>query len=195
MFYSHTADTDLSDSVRSVLRRIPATVVVVTSFVSGRPWGVTASSFTSVTLAPPVVSVCLFSHTAVIQAARLHGRVGISVLSADQVPVARAAALPGAPKFLELFSPEAEGLGETGMPHPAPDRRWDPHDGVAVPPAPSVHGALAHVDCAVSHLVTVGDHDVLFARVETVREGARDLAPLLYCDRDFYHLPDDPIES
>lgn len=195
MFYSYTADVELSDSVRSVLRRVPATVVVVTSFVSGRPWGVTASSFTPVTLAPPTVSVCLFSHSAVIQAARLYGRVGISVLSAGQVPVARAAALPGAPKFLEHFSPEAEGLGETGVPHPVPDRRWDPHDGVAVPPAPSVHGALAHFDCAVSHLVTVGDHDVLFARVAAVREGDAALAPLLYCDRAFHRLSDDPIES
>ncbi|GAA4519692.1 MULTISPECIES: flavin reductase family protein [Nonomuraea] len=195
MSFSHTAETGLRDSVRSVLRRVPATVVVVTSFVSGRPWGVTASSFSSVTLDPPIVSICLFSHTAVMRAARLHGRVGVSVLSADQVHVARAAAAPGAPKFLESFSPEAEGLGETGIPHPAPNRRWDPHDGAAVPPAPSVHGALAHFDCAISQVVTVGDHDVLFARVERVREGDAALPPLLYFDRDFYRLPDDPIEG
>src|SRR5690606_22106397 len=183
MNFSHTAEPGLSDSVRSVLRRVPATVVVVTSFVSGRPWGVTASSFSSVTLDPPVVSICLFSHTAVIRAARLHGRVGVSVLSADQVHIARAAATPGAPKFLESFSPESEGLGDTGVLHPAPNRRWDPHDGAAVPPAPSVHGALAHLDCAVSQVVTIGDHDVLFARVEKVREGGPALAPLLYYDR------------
>lgn len=195
MFYSSTVDGDLSDSVRSVLRRIPATVVVVTSFVSGRPWGVTVSSFSPVTLDPPIVSVCLFSHTAVVRAARLHGRVGISVLSADQVHVARATAAPGVPKFLESFSPEADGLGEPGALPTVPDRCWDPHDGVAAPPAPSVHGALAHFDCAVSRVVTIGDHDVLFAQVEGVRQGAAALAPLLYYDRDYYRLPNDPIEG
>jgi flavin reductase (DIM6/NTAB) family NADH-FMN oxidoreductase RutF len=195
MFYSPTVDASLQETMRSVLRRVPATVVVVTSFVGGRPWGVTASSFSSVTLDPPLVSVCLFSHSAVVQGARLHGRMGISVLSADQSAIARSVASPGAPKYLELFAPEGDALAEAGVPSPATDRRWDPHDGLAVPPPPSVHGALAHLDCAISQVLTIGDHDVLYGRVETVREGDERLQPLLYCRRSFFRLPDAPIED
>lgn len=195
MNYSHTVD-GVVGTMRSVLGQMPAPVVVVTAYVGGRPWGVTASSFTSVALDPPTVSVCLFSHTAIVQAAKLQGRMGISVLSSDQVHVARAAATPGAPKFLENFSPEAEWWTEGGVPLPVTDRRWDPHDGLTVPAAPSVHGAIAHFDCWVSQSVTIGDHDVLFGTVVGVR-AAEDSSKetLVYARRNFYSLSDSPLEG
>jgi flavin reductase (DIM6/NTAB) family NADH-FMN oxidoreductase RutF len=189
MTFSPTAEraAGLADASRALLGNVPAAVVVVTSYVSGRPWGVTASSFTSVSLSPPTVSVSLFSHTAVVHAIRLQGRMGISVLSADQVAVARAAAAPGAPKFLERFSPESESLDD-GAGLPTAGRRWDPLDGVAAPAAPSVHGALGHFDCRISDVVTIGDHDVLFGAVTAVRAGGPDAEALVYARRGFHSL-------
>ncbi|MDQ1627348.1 MAG: flavin reductase [Actinomycetota bacterium] len=181
--------------MRAVLGGMPASVVVVTAYVGGRPWGVTASSFSAVALDPPTVSVCLFSHTALVQAAKLQGRMGISVLATDQVHIARAAAAPGAPKFLEHFSPEGEWWTEGGVPLPVTDRRWDPHDGLTAPAAPSVHGAIAHFDCWVSQIVTIGDHDVLFGTVAGVRAADDSKQPLVYARRNFYSLSDSPLEG
>lgn len=179
-----------------VLARIPATVVVVTAYVGGRPWGVTASSFTPMTLDPPTVSVCLFSHTAVVQAARVQGRMGISVLASDQVDTARSSAAPGLPKYLEHACAENATMGEAGSPVSSSVRRWDPHDGLTVPAAPAVHGALAHFDCWVSQVVTVGDHDLLIGSVESVQTGDPASQPLLYAGRTFYSLAGArPLES
>lgn len=180
------AAEQVAEATRDVLRRIPGTVVVVTAWVDGRPWGVTASTFTAVTLDPPTVSVCLFSHTAVARAARVEARFGISVLDADQVAVARAAAEPGRPKFLDEVCAENEGLVELGLEVTRGSRSWDPHDGVPEPPAPAVHGAMAHFDCWLAQVVTVGDHDVLFGTVSDVRTAPSDRSPLIYVDRTFH---------
>lgn len=172
---------------------MPATVVVVTTYVAGRPWGITASTFTSVTLAPPTVSVSLFSHTATVDALRLHGVMGVSVLSAEQVDVARTAATPGQPKFLERFTPEAESSGD-GEPFGA-ELRFDPQDGVATRRAPSVHGAVAHFACRVSQVLRVGDHDVFIARVEHVQVAPGDDEVLVYAHRSFHSLTRGRLEG
>lgn len=188
MPFSPTVDNGVASRTRAVLAKMPAPVVVVTAYVGGRPWGATVSSFTPMTLDPPTVSVCLFSHTAVVQAARVQGRMGISVLASDQVATARAAAAPGAPKYLDYVCAENAAMVDDGAPVSLSSRRWDPHDGLTVPAAPAVHGALAHFDCWVIQTVKVGDHDLLIGSVAEVHTSASPNPPLLYAGRNFYSL-------
>ncbi|MEE2047653.1 flavin reductase, partial [Nocardiopsis tropica] len=58
MSIAETASPSLAeaDRFRATLRNHPAGVVIITASVEGRPVGLTATSFTSVSLAPPLVS-------------------------------------------------------------------------------------------------------------------------------------------
>src|SRR5688500_2335555 len=72
-----------ADEFRAALGRWPSGVSVVTSF--GRePVGMTVSSFFSVSLAPPLVGVCLDQKSATLPVILATGAFGVSVLSMDQ---------------------------------------------------------------------------------------------------------------
>lgn len=76
-------------------------VVLVTCRVAGRTWGATATSFTSVSADPPTVLVALAADSRAARAIAAGGSFGVLVLAAEHVEVARAAAVPGAAKFLD----------------------------------------------------------------------------------------------
>ena len=76
-------------------------VALVTCSVDGRTWGTTVTSFTSVAVEPPTVLVALRSDGRAARAIAADGRYGVALLSADQLELARAAALPGAAKFVD----------------------------------------------------------------------------------------------
>jgi flavin reductase (DIM6/NTAB) family NADH-FMN oxidoreductase RutF len=82
-------------------------VVLVTCSVGGRPWGTTVTAFASVSAEPPTVLVSLRSGTRGVRAIRATGRFGVSILSAEQVGVARRGAEPGLPKFLDALAAAA----------------------------------------------------------------------------------------
>jgi len=139
-------------------------VVLVTSWLDGRPWGVTVSSFASVSAEPPTVLVSLRSETASARAIAAAGRFGVSVLGRHHRAAARHGAKRGAAKFLERFS-EEDGRGVN----------------------PSIAGALAHLDCDVTEQVQVADHTIFIGRVRDVRT-AVDGEPLVYFRRAYRAL-------
>ena len=144
-----------SDLFRKLLRRHAAGVVVVTA-PGERPAGFTATSFTSVSVRPPLVSFCLdrgSSSWPVVEAAR---HVGVHILADRQESVARRFATKGIDRF-------------------AAPTRWRPGPyGV-----PVLDGTLAVLVCRVAERVPAGDHAIVLA--EPV-DGAytEDAAPLLY---------------
>ena len=75
-------------------------VALVTCSVDGRTWGTTVTSFTSVAAEPPTVLVALRSDGRAARAIAADGRYGVVLLSARQLELARAAATPGAAKFV-----------------------------------------------------------------------------------------------
>ena len=76
-------------------------VALVTCSVDGRTWGTTVTSFTSVAVDPPTVLVALQTDGRAARAIAADGRYGVVLLSAHQLELARAAAQPGAAKFLD----------------------------------------------------------------------------------------------
>ena len=131
-------------------------VVLVTGWVGERPWGMTVTSFASVSAEPPTVLVSLGSVTTSARAIRATRRFGVSILAEEQLAVARLGSEPGAAKFLEAFV--------------------DPGDESS--DSPVVTGALAHLDCELSEAVQIADHTILFGRVCAARVTQRDAAPL-----------------
>lgn len=84
-------------------------VVLVTSRVAGRRWGMTVTAFASVSVDPPTVLVSLGAGTASARAIEETGAFGVSILSRDQMTLAQYAATPGEPKFLDETA-EADAL-------------------------------------------------------------------------------------
>lgn len=117
------------------------TIVTARSAESGEPVGFTANSFTSVSLDPPLVLVCL-AHTSRGYAVFCEAEgFAVNVLAAHQEAIARRFATPGADKFAETpWHP-----GRTG--------------------APVLEDCLASFDCAMHQRLTAGDHDILMGRV------------------------------
>lgn len=140
---------------RNLLGRFATGVTVITlRLPEGPPAGMTANSLASVSLKPPLVSVCI-DHAAELYDALVQspGFV-INILEASQEPLARRFAA----KHLDRF----DGVGYRNSPegHPLLD------------------GALAWIECAPHATFEGGDHTIIVGRV--LRGGTTDRAPLVY---------------
>lgn len=142
---------------RRVMSRFATGVVAITAVepATGRPTGLAANSFTSVSLDPPLVGFCV-AHTSTTWP-RLRGadRLCVNILGGHQLEVCEQMAAKGGDKF--------DGIGWTGTP-----------DG-----APLIDGALAWIECSVEQEHVAGDHLIVVARVHALDEH-HDGAPLVF---------------
>ena len=144
---------------RKALGSFATGVTVITVDHEGKVHGMTANAFTSVSLDPPLVLVC------VDQRARTHAhlhakkRFGVNVLAADQQVISEYYA--GAAQDHQRAEQEAGA-------------RFDR----TAHGTPVLHGALAYLECRLHTAQDAGDHTIFMAEVEevVVREGD----PLLY---------------
>ena len=134
-------------------------VTIITVDLDGEVHGMTANAFSSVSLDPPLVLVCV-DHTTRTHA-HLHAkkRFGINVLSVDQRAISEYYARP------ERTHERAEA--EAGA-------RFDrtKHG------TPMLHGSLAYLECRLHSAQDAGDHTIFIAEVEDVI--AREGEPLLF---------------
>ncbi len=127
---------------RRVLGHFPTGVTVITASGHSNPVGLSVNSFTSVSLDPPLVCFFPAQRSRAWSAIRHSGRFCVNVLAADQAPVARLFATPGADRFRNL------------------DWAPAPHSG-----APLLGGVVAWIDCAIEAVAPTGDHDMALGRV------------------------------
>jgi flavin reductase ActVB len=151
------------------MAKLPTGVVMVTTTIDGKPWGLTVSACCSVSADPPLLLVSLGEKTASAGAIREIGRFGVSILSTRLLHVARFGAVQGKPKFVAEYC-----HGGRRDDSSAPVRQA----------IPRIFGALAHFDCVVDREVTVADHAVIFGRVTEVITDRADAA-LVYWERVF----------
>jgi len=145
------------------MTRVPGPVTIATTVdAADRAWGFTATSFTSLSLDPPLVSLAL-GRTASTHAAFVAADTFlVSVLAHDQAEVARRFAHSGTDRFAAGdMRPCERGL-------------------------PGLPGAAARLVCSLQAVLPGGDHSILVGRVEEV--AVTDAAPLVYCDRSFTRL-------
>lgn len=152
-----------SRDLRRALGTFATGVTVVTSLdPEGGAVGFTANSFTSVSLDPPLILVCLAKAARSRPAFSQAGRFAVNVLSEGQREVANRFATAGADKFAEVSS-RAEASG-----------------------APVLAGASAWFDCVTHDEVDAGDHVILIGRVLAYAQTAR--PPLGYCRGTYIKL-------
>lgn len=115
--------------------------VVTTADVSGRHWGFTASAFSSVSLNPPLVLVCLSGeadcHDAFVNGAGF----AVNILRSHH----RDLALQFATKTADKFQGTSFVAGERG--------------------SPVLPDALATIECIREETITAGDHTILIGLV------------------------------
>lgn len=124
----------------------------------------TASSFASVSLRPPLVLVCLDKTSRTLSLIAEARSFGVNVLSRDQEAISRAFSRPGLKPFAEL----SHTPGGTG--------------------APLLEGSVASIECSTHEVVDGGDHEIVIG--EVIACAARDLEPLLYYDGGYRSLSD-----
>ncbi|HYF16780.1 MAG TPA: flavin reductase family protein [Ramlibacter sp.] len=141
--------------LRQVLGSFVTGVTVITTVdAQGRRWGLTANSFTSLSLDPPLIlwnqSVTAPSHPVFRDAQRF----AVNILAEDQVELSRRFASAATDKFAGVAT--SEGLG-----------------GI-----PLVEGCAAWLECSREAVLPGGDHAVFIGRVE--RMDRRGRPPLVF---------------
>ncbi len=147
---------------RTVLSHFATGVVVITGRdAAGRPAGMTAQSFTALSLAPPLVLVCPARTSTTWP--RLSGRrFAVNVLGADQRAVSAAFARSGGDKFAGV------------------DWRDGPNG------LPLIAGAIAQLECDLESVHPGGDHYIAVGRVLTLAAVTPEPAPLIFFRSDYW---------
>lgn len=151
------------DEFRAVMRNLAEGVTVITTEADGEVFGVTATSFTSMSLEPPLVGVAL------AKTSRTHGAVGRSrkfaanILREDQAEIARKYAETMA---TDRFDRVDVKVGSTGM--------------------PLLLGVIGSLECRVTERFDAGDHTIFLGEVLeiTLDEGR----PLIYFQGEYRRL-------
>ncbi|WP_327674799.1 flavin reductase family protein [Kitasatospora sp. NBC_00458] len=128
-------------ALRRVYGAFPTGVTALAALVDGEPVGMTASSFVTVSLDPPLVSVCAALTSSTWPRLRRAARLGVSVLGGGQEGVCRQLAARGVERFAGL---DWHRTGEGAV---------------------LLDGSCAWFDCSVEREVAAGDHRIVLLRV------------------------------
>lgn len=153
----------VTDDFKEALSCWASGVSVVTTNAEGMLYGLTVSSFSSLSLDPPLILVCVANTNRLPDMVAQAGAFAVSILARGQERAsayfARSGRLP-TPDFVEI-----EGA-------------WTAHDQAVV------KNALAHLVCELHHAIPEGDHTILVGRVvHAACDGERE--PLLYYRRGY----------
>lgn len=152
-------------SFKRALGQFASGIAIVTSRdAEGLPVGLTVSAFSSVSLDPPLVLVCIDLRSGANHGIRENGHFAVSILSEQQEEWSRRFAQPGPEKFQGAgFALSTRGL-------------------LLVP------GALVHMECAVRAAHLAGDHTVYVGEILELQ--AAPGRPLVYHAGHYRRLDD-----
>ena len=133
---------------RTVCGEFATGVTVVTSGKAPAFHGMTANAFSSLSLDPPLILVCVDKGTHMLQVLQETPTFTVNILAASQQDLSNYFAKSdrnyGEAEFSDMNV--QYDLGATG--------------------APRIQGAIGYMDCAVHDIAPGGDHDIYIGRVE-----------------------------
>lgn len=153
---------------RDAVGRFASGVTVVTTAGPGGPHGVTVNAFSSLSLDPPMVLVCLSTagrSAGIIAAA---GHFAVNILATGQQRIANWFADRTRPTGAEVFREIPHRPSATG--------------------APLITGATAHLDCTLTQAVPAGDHMILIGTVVGLATAPTDAAALAFYQGRLYAI-------
>lgn len=140
---------------RQALGHFAAAVTVVTAKLkNGHLTGITVTAFSSLSLDPPLVLICIDKRARIHDHLVRDGWFAVNILAEDQETVSR-----------RFASSEPDPFREIGYTEAASG-------------APLIHNCIASIECKIVDLLPGGDHTIVVGEVEStkIREGK----PLLY---------------
>ena len=143
---------------RDMMARVCAPVTVVTTISDGAPAGATVSSFASLSLDPPLVTVAFDRKSRVLAQILAARRFGVNLLGHTQADLATLFATRDVDRFARID--------------------WHLDDGL-----PRLEGAAGWLECDLHQSVDGGDHLLLLGHV--VGASGAELLPLIYGYRTF----------
>jgi flavin reductase (DIM6/NTAB) family NADH-FMN oxidoreductase RutF len=143
---------------RQVASCFASGVTIITSGEEGAYHGMTASAFTSLSLNPPMVLVCVDRGARTLGVIESSGFFNVNILAGDQEDVSR--------RFAKRSEPGEDGMRDTVYT-------------LGKLGAPRIKGALAYFECRVALRYDGGDHVIFVGAVEG-GEIDDEAEPLLY---------------
>jgi len=139
--------------------------VITTRDVDGKPYGLTANALCSVSLAPPLLLVCIDKRAESHPAFERSGLFAINILGLGHEDLSRRFAVSGGDKFVDV----SYRSGTTGV--------------------PVLEGVLGVVECRVVAGHDAGDHTIYVGEVQHMEASRGD--PLLFFRGKYRRLGDD----
>ena len=155
-----------ADDFKGALASWAAGVTVVTTRHGKMVYGLTVSSFSSLSLEPRMIMVCFANSNHIVQMVQESRAFAVSILSEDQAEIAN--------WFSRSGRDPVEAYAEFTT------IEW--HTG-----SPIIAGAVAHLDCELESLIPGGDHSIALGRVVGANFDAT-LKPLMYYRRGYRKL-------
>jgi flavin reductase (DIM6/NTAB) family NADH-FMN oxidoreductase RutF len=153
------------NELRRVMGHFATGVTVITSIrTSGELHGLTANAFTSVSLIPPLLLVCIDKKAESYPCFDESKVFTVNVLAADQEAISRKFAVTGGDKFTGV----SYRIGANG--------------------APIIDGALAYLECRVTEKIDGGDHTIYIGEIEQAE--TKEGKPLLFFRGGYRELGD-----
>eukprot|EP00475_Leptophrys_vorax_P028977 TRINITY_DN42279_c0_g1_i1.p1 TRINITY_DN42279_c0_g1~~TRINITY_DN42279_c0_g1_i1.p1 ORF type:complete len:202 (-),score=36.35 TRINITY_DN42279_c0_g1_i1:184-789(-) len=183
------------ESMLEILRHVPAPVVVITAAYGDKNdetlkvRGMTCSSFTSVSLEPPFVSVCLRKGSLMMQVLEKASGFGVHLLNEENKQKSTDFAKPhetGVEPFNQAAgSWELVKIGDYLDPIPSnvPEGQVDED---LVKAVPVLHESMAALVCYRKMTFDAGDHIILIGQV--VATSSHDFHPLIYMNRHYHQV-------
>jgi flavin reductase (DIM6/NTAB) family NADH-FMN oxidoreductase RutF len=148
-------------ALRAVLGRFATGITVLTSADGDLVHGMTANAFSSVSLDPPLVLVCVQRGAVMLDTIAQNKAFAVSILGAEQEHLARYFASSARPAGIAQFD--------------AVDWAPGPYTG-----APLLGGAAAWLECELSSVYEGGDHTIFVGRVLSLGNGSGRSALLFF---------------
>lgn len=155
---AHRGAGEAVEDFRSTMRRVAATVTLLSTSWRGRRFGMTATSVTSVSFAPPSLLTIINQTASIYDPLLASGHFCVNVLFRNQG------------ELCDAFSGRRKGEERFQV------GNWASEDGI-----PFLRDAQANIFCEVDRVVPYGTHAVVIGKVCRAR-AKLEVSPLLYLD-------------
>jgi flavin reductase len=148
-----------STDFRNALGVFATGVTVITSRGEEHAYGMTANAFSSLSLDPPLILVCVISGTTGAETIEKNGSFAVNILAADQEQISRYFSWRDRPRGAEAFDEIPHGVSATGC--------------------PIIEGSAGYLDCRLAASHEAGDHMIYIGEVLALGHDG-DVEPLLF---------------
>jgi flavin reductase len=147
------------DDFRQALGAFATGVTVITTHGEADAFGMTANAFSSVSLDPPLVLVCVIKGTRGADTIEQNGVFAVNILTEEQEPISRYFASRDRPGGRAGFAEVPHSIGVTG--------------------SPILRGAAGFLDCRLVDKHDAGDHVIFIGEVLGIGHET-EVTPLLF---------------